>query len=109
MNINSLIIIILFFVLFIFYGLIAVGIFQLIKLIKRKTIFKFNFFFSSNIKKILWVIVILISIYESYTAVYPNNSFYYDEFEYVTTLKIPESAKILKDFFKQRRIENKQI
>jgi len=42
----------------------------------------------------IFAISIIVAFYLSYTAVYPPNSFYYDEFEYVTNRKIPESAKI---------------
>ncbi|MBV7440721.1 hypothetical protein KRX57_04750 [Weeksellaceae bacterium TAE3-ERU29] len=35
-----------------------------------------------------------LSVYETYRAFYPADSFYFKEFEYVTNRKIPDSAEI---------------
>jgi hypothetical protein len=40
-------------------------------------------------------IIIAFFLYEIYTAIYPTNSFYYNEFKQVTSLDIPKSAEII--------------
>lgn len=43
----------------------------------------------------LLALIILCSGYLSFTAVYPTDDFYFDEFETITLRKIPDSAKVL--------------
>jgi hypothetical protein len=50
--------------------------------------------------KWLGLLIVVVSVcffvYEIYTAIYPTDSFYFDEFKKVTTLDIPKSAVIIK-------------
>jgi hypothetical protein len=40
-------------------------------------------------------VTVLFFVYEIYTAIYPTDSFYFDEFKKVTSLDIPKSAEII--------------
>ena len=50
---------------------------------------------SRQINKIYILILLLFTIYQTYNAFFPSESFYKDEFENVTLRKIPESAEIV--------------
>lgn len=88
------VVIILLFIFFLFFSIISLIPFFILKYIRKRYNLKEKYF--SNSKLVLYILIITASIafYESCTAVFPNNSFYYDEFEYVTNRKIPDSAEI---------------
>jgi len=91
---NIVIITLLFIFLLLIFSIISIIPFLILKYIRERYSPKYKYF--SNIKLGLYIFIIAASLafQQSYTAVYPNDSFYYDEFEYVTNRKIPESAKI---------------
>ena len=41
------------------------------------------------------IVLILLTAYEAYTAIYPTDDFYFDEFKKITFLEIPASAKVI--------------
>lgn len=79
------------------------GVFVLI-MISLPTLIAYSFYrwFSKKKKylKVIGISLLIIApiwtIYEIYTAVYPTDSFYFEEFEDVTLREIPASAKIIR-------------
>ncbi|NOY51051.1 MAG: hypothetical protein GXO88_10890 [Chlorobi bacterium] len=95
-------VIIVLYVLFLF-GLVAIisflvsiPIYYLIKYGKNK-LFKTDSIWLTDkkIKLILTAMIILFSAYQTYTAFYPTDSFYIDEFANNTNIEFPSNAKIL--------------
>lgn len=93
-KINIIIIVILFLIISIVFGAFASILFHILKYISKKTGWKLNYFHNKNVLHYFLIFSTIFSLYTAYTAVYPTDSFYYDEFEYVTNRKIPKSAKI---------------
>ncbi len=88
------IIVLLFIFLFLIFSIVSIIPFFILKHIRKRYNLKEKYF--SNYKIVLYILITTISFafYESYTAVIPNDSFYYNEFEYITNRKIPKSAEI---------------
>ena len=91
-KINIVIILILFLMIIFICFLVSLFIFQLLK---YKLKLENKYLANKSFKYYLLICSLIFSIYQSYTAVYPNDSFYFKEFEYVTNQKIPNSAKIV--------------
>lgn len=91
---NILFVIFLFCLILLFYGIISVVIYYIFKYLRDK--FKWNNKFLQNKYLILYLSIFSIglSVYETYRAFYPADSFYFKEFEHVTNQKIPDSAEI---------------
>ncbi|MDY3363898.1 hypothetical protein PG623_07785 [Riemerella anatipestifer] len=95
MNYELVTLVFVFIVLIIIFGFFGIVLFFITKYIRNKFNLDNKFFKDRNLKLTVLSIVILLSVYESYTAVYPTDDFYYSEFEYVTLEKVPKSAKII--------------
>lgn len=93
-KINIVIIVILFLVLSLVFGIITAILFRIFKYFSRKFNWKLIDFSNKNTFRYLLIVSSIFSLYQAYKAVYPTDSFYYDEFEYVTNREIPKSAKI---------------
>lgn len=91
---HTVVIILLFIFLFLIFSIVSIIPFFILKYIRKRYNLKEKYFSNSKIVLYLSIITTSFAFYESYTAVFPNDSFYYDEFEYVTNRKIPESAEI---------------
>ncbi|QIG88616.1 hypothetical protein G6R40_02575 [Chryseobacterium sp. POL2] len=94
-KINIVIILIVFLIIFFICFWVCLLIFQLLKFLRNKLKLENKYLSNKSLKYYLLICSFIFSIYQSYTAVYPNDSFYYKEFEYVTNQKIPNSAKII--------------
>ena len=64
-----------------------------LSLIKKR---KLSLSTSKNINKGYIAILVSLSIYLTYDAIYPSNEFYEDEFKNVTLRELPTSAKFIK-------------
>lgn len=93
-KIKIIIIGILFLILSLVFGIITAILFRIFKYFSNRFNWTFIDFTNKNIFPYLLIISSIFSLSQAYTAVYPNDSFYYDEFEYVTNRAIPKSAKI---------------
>lgn len=89
--------------IFLWGFILLVGVFAFIILALPTVIAYLIYRWSSQKKKSLRAIGILLliiaptwTIYEIYTAIYPTDSFYFQEFKDVTLREIPSSARILK-------------
>ncbi len=80
--------VVIFWLIFIFVALIPVGLSFLVFRYLRKKGYRL-------VGLILMVAVILWTIYSSYTAFYPTDGFYEDEFEHNTNLEFPKSGDIV--------------
>lgn len=91
---NIVIISLLFIFLLLIFSIISIIPFFILKYLRRKYNLKDKYFSNAKLGLYIFIICSSFAFYESYIAVYPTDSFYYDEFEYVTNQKIPESAEI---------------
>ncbi|GAA4332026.1 hypothetical protein GCM10023149_38070 [Mucilaginibacter gynuensis] len=86
----------LFFIVFIIVG-IAGGILYLIYVPIRNWLLRSGKLTASKsllINRIYVLIILLISGYETYTAIFPDDSFYKDEFEINTGIQLPDSVSL---------------
>ena len=91
------IITLLFIFIFWIFAIISVIPFLVLKYLRKRYKLKEKYFSNWKLALYLFIITVSMAFYESYTAVFPNDSFYYEEFEYVTNRKIPGSEIKFKD------------
>lgn len=92
---NILIISLLFFLILFICGLASLISYYFIIFLRDKLKWKWKYLSNKYLVIILTFSSISFSFYEAYIAVYPNDNFYFQEFEYVTNKKIPNSGKII--------------
>ena len=89
--------------IFVWGFILLVGVFALV-IISLPTVIAYLIYrwFSKKMKnlKVIGIALLIIApiwtIYEIYTAIYPTDSFYFDEFKDITLREIPSSAKIIR-------------
>jgi len=91
---NIIIITFLFFFILTISTLFLAIVYFLLKFLKNKLKLNSKFLSKKYLIPFISIFLIIFSLYQSITAVYPNDSFYFDEFKYVTKREIPKSAKI---------------
>lgn len=94
-KVEIIIIVVLFCVISVVFGIAGVIFYYLANFFIRKLKLTSRYLNKKNLALIISAAVFLSAFYFSYTAVYPTDDFYYEEFEYVTLEKIPPSAKII--------------
>jgi uncharacterized membrane protein (DUF485 family) len=82
----------IFIVLLVIFMLVVISIPALIAFALRKWLLKKGFRKTANM---LLLGVILVTIQQVYSAIYPTDSFYKDEFENNSKLTLPQSSKIV--------------
>ena len=88
-------VIFLFSILCLFIGIFTGLIYAAFHYYSIKYPNKININTKRRVKHLLIALTVLIATYHTYTAFYPTDSFYYDEFKRVTLREIPKSARII--------------